>query len=344
MPAYKRSAVTAKEGINFVRSAVESGGSLFIKIEQENDLGIDALIEFIRDERPLNKQIAIQVKSGASFYHPETEGCVFPIGDHRSYWSSHPLPVFGLIYVPSRNAAFWVDIKRYLKANSTATTVRFSATQANIFTVATFATLFVPAVLGELPQLSYFEALQLADSHRPSEIYLGLLVLFRQHQNDHAVWDRLLSLFKRLEPGEIPPIWVYWLAHVPGHGDILYYGDAPSNEIRAYVRAKFAQFGLSEVLKLLDMIDPEDQIARGTLGQSVEAIISSLPNAAALLREVITRSDVSLQVRESAALILAMNEGIAAIPDLQALNGAGSWYAGEMRTHLKEHGSINPYA
>jgi hypothetical protein len=33
MPTYKRSAVTAKEGINFIRGAVEGGGSLFIKIE-----------------------------------------------------------------------------------------------------------------------------------------------------------------------------------------------------------------------------------------------------------------------------------------------------------------------
>jgi hypothetical protein len=62
MPTYKRSAVTAKEGINFIRSAVEGGGCLFIKIEQENDLGVDAIIEFIENERPLNKQIAVQIR------------------------------------------------------------------------------------------------------------------------------------------------------------------------------------------------------------------------------------------------------------------------------------------
>ena len=79
MPRYKKSAITAKEGINFIRSAVESGGSLFIKIEQENDLGIDALVEFIRDEQPLNKQIAVQIKSGASYYSTEANECAFPI-------------------------------------------------------------------------------------------------------------------------------------------------------------------------------------------------------------------------------------------------------------------------
>ena len=169
MPTYKRSAVTSKEGINFVRSVVEAAGSLFIKIEQENDLGIDALFEFFRDERPLNKQIAVQIKSGASYYNAKTEACAFPIGDHRSYWLSHPLSVFGIVYVPSKKAAYWLNIKRYLKANVDAATIRFPATQANLFTAETFTTLFVPAVLGEVPQLSYCDALGLAHSQRPSE-------------------------------------------------------------------------------------------------------------------------------------------------------------------------------
>ena len=344
MPTYKRSAVTSKEGINFVRTVVEAAGSLFIKIEQENDLGIDALFEFIRDERPLNKQIAVQIKSGASYYSADAEECAFPIGDHRSYWSSHPLPVFGIVYVPSQRAAYWLNIKRYLKANAETATIRFPATQGNIFTADTFATLFVPAVLGELPQLSYDEALRLIDSHRPSETYLGLLVLFRRHMNDHAVWDRLVSLFKSLPVDDIPPVWIYWLAHIPGHGDIRYDGQAPSQDTRTYVRALFARFGYAEVVKLLEMIDPEDQIGRGTVGQSVEAIVSSLPSAAEFLRQVISATGVSMPVRESAALILAMNERAAAEPDLQALHNAGSWYAGEMLAYVKEHGGINPYA
>ena len=344
MPTYKRTAVTSKEGINYVRSVVESGGSLFIKIEQENDLGIDALFEFIRDERPLNKQIAVQIKSGASYYSADSEECAFPTGDHRVYWSSHPLPVFGIVYVPARQAAFWVNLKSYLKGNPQATTVRFTATQANRFASDTFASLFLPAILGEIPQLTYEEAVRLADSHRPSETYLGLLVLFRRFPGDKAVWDRLLHLFKTLPVEDIPPVWVYWLAHIPGHGDILYYGKTPTPEVKEYVRKQFALFGYAEVVKLLAMIDPENQIGRGTIGQSVEAIVSSLPGSAAVLRRVIATDDLPLDLRESAALILAMNEGIDAEPDLLQLQKAGSWYAGEMLQYLKDHGSINPYA
>ena len=344
MPTYKRSAVTSKEGINFVRSVVEGASSLFIKIEQENDLGIDALFEFIRDERPLNKQIAVQIKSGASYYNAETEACSFPIEGHRSYWSSHPLPVFGIVYVPSKRAAYWLNIKPYLKANVDAESIRFPATQANLFTDETFTSLFVPAALGEVPQLSYCDALGLADSRRPSEMYLGLLVLFRRYPNDHAVWDRLISLFRSLPACDIPPLWIYWLAHIPGHGDILYYGQPLNEHIKAYVRAMFARLECAEIVKLLEMIDPESHIGRGTVGQSVEAIISSLPRAAKLLRQVISATRTPMAVRESAALILAMNEGSAAESELQSLHNAGSCYAGEMFAYVKEHGGINPYA
>ena len=344
MPTYKRSAITAKEGINFVRSVVESSGSLFIKIEQENDLGIDAIIEFIEDNHPLNKQIAIQIKSGASYYTTEAKECAFPIGSHRTYWNRYPLPVFGLVYVPARRTAYWINIKRYLEANQEATAIRFTATEANKFNATTFNNLFVPAIVGKTPVLDIDDAFRLAQSQQPSEIYLGLLVLFRRYPNSTAVWDELVRTFIEQPPTEIPPVLLYWLAHIPGHGDIFYYGETPSAETRAYVRGLYAQFGVQQVIKLLSFITPEDQIGRGTLGQSVEAIVSSLPNAAAMLREIIRSHDVDMSIREFAALILAMKEDKGALADLAALAAEDSWYAGEIARHIKDYGRVDPYA
>lgn len=344
MPTYKQSAITAKEGINFVRGAVESGGSLFLKIEQENDLGIDAILEFIEDGHPLNKQIAVQIKSGASYYTHEVKECAFPIGSHRTYWSRYPLPVFGLVYVPALQTAYWLNIKHYLEANPAATVIRFPATEANKFNAATFNNLFVPAVVGKTPVLDFEEALTLAHSQEPSEIYLGLLVLFRRFPNKTAVWDELVRTFIERPTAEIPPVLLYWLAHIPGHGDIFYHGETPSEETRAYARGLFARFGVEQVVKLLSFIDPEEQIGRGTLGQSVEAIVSSLPNVVAMLREVIRSREVDISIREFAALILAMKEAEGALPDLAALEVEGSWYAGEIARHVKEFEWINPYA
>ncbi|MBS1230665.1 MAG: hypothetical protein H6R17_3942 [Proteobacteria bacterium] len=344
MSTYKQSAVTAKEGINFVRGVVESGGSLFLKIEQENDLGIDAILEFIEDEHPLNKQIAVQIKSGASYYTHEAKECAFPIGSHRTYWSRYLLPVFGLVYVPTLQTAYWLNIKLYLEANPTATVIRFPVTEANKFNAATFNNLFVPAVVGRTPVLGFEEALTLAHSTEPSEIYLGLLVLFRRFPNKTAVWDELVRTFIERPTAEIPPVLLYWLAHIPGHGDIFYHGKSPSETTRAYARGLFARFGVEQVIKLLSFIDPEEQIGRGTLGQSVEAIVSSLPNVVAMLREIIRSHEVDISIREFAALILAMQDALSALADLSALESEGSWYAGEIAHHVKEYGWIDPYA
>lgn len=343
MPKYKRSAVTAKEGINYVRSAVESAGSMFIAIGHENDLGVDALIEFIENEVPLNKQVAVQIKSGASYYSETTQECLIPVGDHGDYWAKHPLPVVGVVYVPAHGVAYWASIKGLLKSGAEVTVLRFPACDATRFDVRTFSTIFLPRVVGAVPSLSYEESLRLARSAHPDEMYLGLLTLFRRYPDETTTWDELIRVFRTFPSNEIPPILIYWLAHIPWHGDIAAFGKTASVAVREYARALLADFGAGEVLKLISFIDPESQIARGTLGQSVEAIVSSLPSSCALLRKVIDSPVSSMTEKEFAALILAMNEAKEAIPDLMRLEDAGSWYAAEIRKHIEQFGGINPY-
>ena len=343
MPKYKRSAITAKEGINHVRSTVESAGSLFIAIGHENDLGVDALVEFIENEVPLNKQVAVQIKSGASYYSEKTQECLIPVGDHGDYWAKHPLPVVGIVYVPAHGVAYWASIKGLLKADADTTVLRFPACEATKFDAKSFSSIFLPRAVGAVPSLSYEESLRLARSAHPDEMYLGLLILFRRYPDETATWDEIIRVFRTFPSNEIPPILIYWLAHIPWHGDIAPFGKTASVAAREYGQALLAEFGAGEVLKLISFINPEAQIARGTLGQSVEAIISSLPSSSALLRQVI-ESPISNQTeKEFAALILAMNEAEEAIPDLTRLEGAGSWYAGEIRKHIEQFGEINPY-
>ena len=266
------------------------------------------------------------------------------IGTHRTYWSQHPLPVFGLVYVPALRNAYWVNLKWYLKTNPTATVVRFPATEANEFNIVAFTKLFVPGVVGQTPTLEIAEAFRLARSKEPSETYLGLLVLFRRYPNNKAVWDELVQTFVTRPAQEIPLVLLYWLAHIPGHGDIFYYGETVTPSTRLYARSLFAQFTVQDVTKLLSFIDQEEQIGRGTIGQSIEAVISSLPDASQMLREIVRSTTVELSIRESAVLILAMNEATAALPELALLEEAGSWHAGEIALHIKEYGGINPYA
>jgi hypothetical protein len=251
--------------------------------------------------------------------------------------------VFGLVYVPALKTAYWVNVKRFLKDNPASTTVRFPATNANTFDLTTFNKLFVPGIAGEIPILHIDEAFMLARSSEPSENYLGLLVLFRRYANNKLVWDELVRIFMERPAEEIPPVLLYWLAHIPGHGDIFYFGETASTETRAYARDLLSKFGVEQVIKLLSFINIEEQIARGTLGQSVEAIISSLPNAPKLLRDIIRSTEIAMSIREFAVVILAMHEAEDALSDLRELQEGGSWYAGEIAAHIQEHGSFNPY-
>jgi hypothetical protein len=97
MPKYKETNVTSKIGVNFVKGIVEEAGSLFHKIEQENDLGIDGIIEFIKDETPTNKSIALQIKSGKSYFNLQNTESLIPVDDHYEYWKNYPLPVLVLV-------------------------------------------------------------------------------------------------------------------------------------------------------------------------------------------------------------------------------------------------------
>lgn len=344
MAIYKQTNVTAKLGINFVRSAVEGAGSLFHKIEAENDLGIDGFIELVRDEKPLNRQVAVQVKSGPSYYNASGGECLFQIGSHREYWFNHLLPVVGIVYVPALGVAHWVNIKGYLKDHPSSSVIRFQKSEANRFDQATFSKLFVPAVLHEVPDLSLADAIKLFGSSKPDESYLGLIVLFRRYPNVPEVWDHFVRCLAEKPVSEIPPILVHYLAHIPWHGDIAYFGEPITRETQAHAKALLAQLSREQVVKLLGFVGEEGSISRGAIGQSVEAIISSLPNATEFLKSITLDNSLPMFTRECAAIILSMNEGKSAIPSLAALASTGSWYAGELIEHLNTYGGVNPYA
>jgi hypothetical protein len=336
--------VTSKLGINFVKAIVESSGCLFHKIDQENDLGIDAIIELIDNGIPLNKQIGIQIKSGQSFYNGISNQCLIPVGKHFDYWLDYPLAVYGIVYVPSLKSSNWVNIKEYLKSSGQCMTIKFDRTKTNVFDNESFLKIFLPTILNKLPKLSFNEAAALFHSFHPSENHLGLLLLFRISPNMLQIWDWFIDYFKSKESSQIPPILIYYFAHIPGHPDIIYSGEKINKKTEAYVKTKFDEFDKKDVSKLLCFIDEENGISRGSIGQSVEAIISSLKNRDRLLLEIGNDRNLPLFSRECAAVIYAYHNRDAAIPMLKFLSDQGSWYAGELLSSLRKNKWIDPYA
>lgn len=344
MPKYKKSNITAKLGVNYAKSIIEESGCFFHKIEQENDLGIDGIIEFILDEKPTNKSIAIQIKSGLSYFNEVNKECLIPVKSHFEYWSNYPLPVFGLVYIHELKKGYWIDIKKYFEVNGKVSVIKYPANRTNEFDLLNFNRIFVPFNLNQVPVIPFEEALSFFESEHQDEFTLGMVVLFRKYVNQLKVWELFLKLIKENQAEDIPNSLIYYLAHIPWHPDIWYRGEPICNEVKKYALSEIQQFDKDMVVKLLSIIDEETGISRGTIGQSVEAIVSEVDEINTILENIMLDASIELSVKHSAALIYAYYMKIDSLKFLKALKIDESWFIPELINHIEEYKWINPYA
>jgi Domain of unknown function (DUF4365) len=104
---------TASTGVHHVAKVTSASNSIFHPIHQENDIGNDALIEFILSQAPVGCIVAAQIKSGDSYIR--NGKFILPAdARHFEYWRSHPLPVCGVVYDPASDTARWVDITAHV--------------------------------------------------------------------------------------------------------------------------------------------------------------------------------------------------------------------------------------
>lgn len=82
------------------------------------DVGIDGQIEHVDDEgKCTGKLLALQVKSGPSYFQNEDEDCYryYPSSKHINYWRDFPIPVILVLYDTRSKIAFWADARQQLK-------------------------------------------------------------------------------------------------------------------------------------------------------------------------------------------------------------------------------------
>jgi hypothetical protein len=103
---------TARLGVSAAALVFETWGWLF-REQPVEDYGIDAHVEPVDGpDQPARQLLALQVKSGLSFFREETEdGWWFRAGRrHWHYWLGHVLPVIVVLYNPQAGALFWQHV------------------------------------------------------------------------------------------------------------------------------------------------------------------------------------------------------------------------------------------
>jgi hypothetical protein len=99
---------TDRLGVSKVEYFFSLHGWLF-REQHLHDYGIDAQVEIVKNGRPTGELIAIQIKSGSSYFTERTGGhIVFRTNDnHINYWLKHLLPVILVLYDVEEDICYW---------------------------------------------------------------------------------------------------------------------------------------------------------------------------------------------------------------------------------------------
>jgi hypothetical protein len=104
-----RSDVVAREGVHFVGYQTARELGWVFREQPMPEYGIDAQLELVQAGRTSGNLIAVQIKSGRSYFTRSDEIGFLYYGrlEHLDYWSAYAIPVVIVLYDPSAQEAYW---------------------------------------------------------------------------------------------------------------------------------------------------------------------------------------------------------------------------------------------
>lgn len=100
---------TEREGIHYCGLIAERNNWMF-REQPVDDVGIDAHMEFVEASGRSKQLLALQIKSGASWFDEKRDGCVIfrKINERQyNYWTMNPLPCILVLYNPDDDMCIW---------------------------------------------------------------------------------------------------------------------------------------------------------------------------------------------------------------------------------------------
>jgi len=100
---------TERIGVNHCGEIAERNNWMF-REQPVNDVGIDAHMEFIESSGKPKQLLALQIKSGASWFKEKKDECIIfrDINDRQyNYWTTNSLPCIVVLYNPDDDTCIW---------------------------------------------------------------------------------------------------------------------------------------------------------------------------------------------------------------------------------------------
>jgi hypothetical protein len=293
---------TGRAGVLFVHEIVNSCQSLFHEIHQEDDLGLDAYVEFCDKGRPSGRLIALQIKAGTSYRAPQ--GYKIPADrKHFHRWGSFTVPVAGIVVDLDIGKAFWVNISEYLSQNPEVANngpYVIPVPDTREFDRDTFGTVFRKAFAFSAPaDLSH--AADLFLSARLSERWQGFLGLVAGESRYARLVPLLLASGCTDENTEIRANAGVALSRYFGHPEFSF---DPPHTLRLWAERVVARiFDRRTVRLLLEAID-ENGFERGSFGQSFAILLDAVPGIGDVLLSIGLDVQEDYDIRHSAILLM----------------------------------------
>lgn len=101
-------------GVSKIQLLVNQELNWIFREQPTDDYGIDAQIEIFDGKYATGKLIAVQIKSGPSYFQEANGNHIIYRGDekHLVYWTKHSLPVIIILYNPETEECIWEHISK----------------------------------------------------------------------------------------------------------------------------------------------------------------------------------------------------------------------------------------
>ena len=301
--------IIEKKGINAFKTLVEEQGSIFREISGCDDIGHDGNIEICtkKDDKyfPTGIEIKVQIKSGESYFK---ENNAFIKGDkkHFEYWKNHILPTIGIVYNPKNKTLYWTNISEYLEQQNEFNNYNIPCDK--ILNEESFQ-YFIDECLNycrnnknRIDSEIRFDALYSEDTE---EACNALKTLFLYNRDSQVFWHTIMSYLAVCKDEIILEGIVYYLSIAIGEqGDVFWHKD---NEIQVSIKKwltkKFNDIIDEKILyKILSVINEDEGIDRGTIGNHIILFIKEIKNRKELLLEIFKNTQYEFYIRDIALM------------------------------------------
>ncbi len=183
LPRHSQSSVQERLGIASIQYYAAKKSQIW-RETNTTDVGIDGQLEFVSsDGFSTGQLIAVQAKSGSSYFSHETNDCWkhYPDKKHRLYWEKFPIPVLLVLHDPRTEVTFWTDVRQQLRSPSRNEAAFLLVPKGNILQTTSPVDLFATAGANKqpfIPDLNDVLSLMLASKSPSASLPLTYFDLF----------------------------------------------------------------------------------------------------------------------------------------------------------------------